>query len=132
MSIMGTQPLTVSSAHKFYVKFKFLNLQFLRYIIILYQNITNLIAVLRIRIPINRIHIFLDLPDPDPLVTGIHPDPAPDPDRSVFMHNIKKHIDSYFFPLFHFLSDKLYKCTFQKNLAQRKCVQIFFPWYHDQ
>jgi hypothetical protein len=129
---METQPLTVSSPHKFYVKFNFKSYNSSGTLLFLYQNITNLIAVLRIRIPINRIHIFLDLPDPDPLVTGIHPDPAPDPDRSVFMHNIKKHIDSYFFPLFHFLYDKLYKCTFQKNLAQRKCVQIFFPWYHDQ
>ncbi len=31
-------------------------------------------AVLRIRI-----HMFLGLPDPDPLVRGMDPDPAPDP-----------------------------------------------------
>ncbi len=33
--------------------------------------------VLRIRI--HRIHMFLGLPDPDPLVRGMDPDPAPDP-----------------------------------------------------
>ncbi len=26
-----------------------------------------------------RIHMFLGLPDPDPLVRGMDPDPAPDP-----------------------------------------------------
>jgi hypothetical protein len=33
-----------------------------------------------------RIHMFLGLPDPDPLVTGTDPDPAPDPalDPSLF------------------------------------------------
>ncbi len=38
--------------------------------------------VLRIRIRIHRIHVFLGLldPDPDPLVTGSDPDPALDPD----------------------------------------------------
>jgi hypothetical protein len=35
------------------------------------------LAVLRIRI--HRIHMFLGLPDPDPLVRGIDPDPDPDP-----------------------------------------------------
>jgi hypothetical protein len=40
-------------------------------------------AVLRIRIP--RIHKFLGLPDPDPLVRGMAPDPDPalDPDPLV-------------------------------------------------
>jgi hypothetical protein len=37
-----------------------------------------LAAVLRIRI--HRIHIFLGLLDPDPLVRGMDPDPALDPD----------------------------------------------------
>ncbi len=45
-------------------------------------------AVLRIRIRI-RIHMFLGLPDPDtdPLVRGMDPDPAldPDPDLSIIM-----------------------------------------------
>jgi hypothetical protein len=35
-------------------------------------------AVLRIRI-----HMFLGLPDPDPLVRGMDPDPALDPDPSI-------------------------------------------------
>jgi hypothetical protein len=34
-------------------------------------------SVFRIRIQIHRIHMFLGLPDPDPLVRGI--DPTPDP-----------------------------------------------------
>jgi hypothetical protein len=38
-------------------------------------------AVLRIRIRIHRIHVFLGLldPDPDPLVRGMDPDPGLDP-----------------------------------------------------
>jgi hypothetical protein len=39
---------------------------------------TNSQAVLWIRIRIRRIHMFLGLPDPDPLVRGMDPDPAPD------------------------------------------------------
>jgi hypothetical protein len=41
--------------------------------------------VLRIRIRIHRIHMFLGLPDPDPLVRGMDPDPALDPDPSIIM-----------------------------------------------
>ncbi len=37
-------------------------------------------AVLRIRI-----HMFFGLPDPDPLVRGMDPDPALDPDPSIIM-----------------------------------------------
>ncbi len=50
-----------------------------------------LYAVLRIRnrIRIHRIHMFLGLLDPDPLVTGMDPDPDPaldpDPDPSIIM-----------------------------------------------
>jgi hypothetical protein len=44
-----------------------------------------LTAVLRIRI--HRIHMFLGLPDPDPLIIGMDPDPAldQDPDPSIIM-----------------------------------------------
>jgi hypothetical protein len=45
--------------------------------------IQHLYAVLRIRI--YRIHVFLGLPDPDPLVRGIDPDPALDKDPSINM-----------------------------------------------
>ena len=43
------------------------------------------IPVLRIRI--HRIHVFLGLQDPDPLVRGMDPDPDPalDPDPSIIM-----------------------------------------------
>jgi hypothetical protein len=43
---------------------------------------TKLLPVLRIRIRIHRIHMFLGLPDPDPLVRGMDRDPDPllDPD----------------------------------------------------
>ncbi len=41
---------------------------------------------------IQRIHMFLDLPDPDPLVRGMDPDPDPaldpDPDPSIIMQKI--------------------------------------------
>ncbi len=40
-------------------------------------------AVLRIRI--HRINMFLGLQDPDPLVRGMDPDSAPDPDPSIIM-----------------------------------------------
>ncbi len=42
---------------------------------------------IQIRIRIHRIHVFLGLLDPDPLVRGMDPDPdpAPDPDPSVIM-----------------------------------------------
>jgi hypothetical protein len=43
---------------------------------------TWLAAVFRIRI---RIHVFFGLPDPDPLVRGMDPDPALDPDPSIIM-----------------------------------------------
>jgi hypothetical protein len=39
-------------------------------------------------IRIHRIHMFLGLPDPDPLVRGM--DPAPDPDCSSSCKNSKK------------------------------------------
>jgi hypothetical protein len=39
----------------------------------------SFIAVLRIRIRIHRIHRFLGLLDPDPLVRGVDPDPDLDP-----------------------------------------------------
>jgi len=44
-------------------------------------------AVLRIQIQIriHRIHMFLDLPDPDPLVRGMDSDPALDQDPSIVM-----------------------------------------------
>jgi hypothetical protein len=43
--------------------------------------------LIRIRIWIHWIHVFLGLPspDPDPPVTGMDPDPAPDPDLSINM-----------------------------------------------
>jgi hypothetical protein len=51
--------------------------------------------------------MFLGLqdPDPDPLVRGMDPDPAPNP--SIIMQNSKKNLDSYYFvTLFDFLSLK--------------------------
>ncbi len=40
---------------------------------------------IRIRIRIHRLHVFFGLPDPDPLVRGMDPDPALDPDPSIIM-----------------------------------------------
>jgi hypothetical protein len=57
-------------------------------------------VVLRIRI-----HVFLGLLDPDPLVRDM--DPAPDPDLLSSCKNSKKNLDSYYFvTLFYFLSLK--------------------------
>jgi hypothetical protein len=76
--------------------------------------------VLRIRIRshwIHRIHMFLGLPDPDPIVRGMDPDPDP----FIIMQNSKKNLDSYYFvTLFDFLSLKndvmyLQKVTSRKN-----------------
>jgi hypothetical protein len=51
----------------------------------LFATILHIAPVFRIRIRIHRIHVFLGLPDPDPLVRGMDPDPNPalDPDPSI-------------------------------------------------
>jgi hypothetical protein len=53
----------------------------------------------QIRIWIHRIHMFLALPDLDPLVRGMDPALAPDPDPSIILlsssKNSKKNLDSY-------------------------------------
>jgi hypothetical protein len=55
----------------------------------LVQNVPVLRIRIRIRIRIHRIHMFVGLSDPDPLVRGMAPDldPAldPDPDPSITM-----------------------------------------------
>jgi hypothetical protein len=54
--------------------------------------------------------MFLGLPDSNPLVRGMGPDPAldPDPDPSIILQNSKKNLDSYYFVnLFDFLSLKM-------------------------
>jgi hypothetical protein len=57
-----------------------------------------LLSVLRIRI---RIHRFLGLLDPDPLVRGMDPAPDPDLDPSIIMQKEKSRFllfcDSFFF-----------------------------------
>jgi hypothetical protein len=65
--------------------------------------------VLRIRIRIHRIHVFLGLLDPDPLVSAMDPDP------SIIMQKSKEK------PWFHLFSDfwlfifeKWCKCSFKK------------------
>ncbi len=64
-----------------------------------FNNPSNFSPVLRIRI-----HMFLGLPDPDPLVRGMDPDPDP----SIMQKKIsKKNLDSYYFvTLFDILSLK--------------------------
>ncbi len=48
--------------------------------------------------------MFLGLPDPDPLVRGMDPDPDP---SIIMQNNGKKNLDSYYFmTLFDFLSLK--------------------------
>jgi hypothetical protein len=67
------------------------------------RSTLHLKAVLRIRI--HRIHMFLGLTYPDPLVRGRDrdPDPALDPDPSIIMKNSKKNLDSYYFVTYSFL-----------------------------
>jgi hypothetical protein len=52
-------------------------------------NLSLFLPVLRIRIRIHRIHVFLGHLDPDPLVRAMDPDPDPavdpDPDPSIIM-----------------------------------------------
>ena len=75
------------------------------------------------RIRIHGIHIFLGLPDPDPLVRGMDPDqyPAPVPDHSIIMQNSKKNLDSYYaVTLFDFLSLKNEVNVPSKSNKQKK------------
>jgi hypothetical protein len=69
--------------------------------------------------------MFLGLPDPDPLVRGMDPDPAldPDPDPSIIMQNSKKNLDSYYFvTLFDFLSLKNDVNVPSKSKKQKKLL----------
>ncbi len=52
--------------------------------------------------------MFLGLPDHDPLVTCMDPDPDPalDPDPSIIKQNCKKNLDSYYFVALDFLGLK--------------------------
>jgi hypothetical protein len=61
--------------------------------------------------------MFLGLPDPDPLVRGMDPDPSLDPDPYIIMQNL----DSYYFvTLFDFLSLKNYVNLPSKSNKQKK------------
>ncbi len=67
--------------------------------------------------------MFFGLPDPDPLVRGMDPDPAlnPDPDPSIIMQNNKKNLESYYFvTLFDFLSLKNNVNVPSKSNKQKK------------
>ncbi len=56
---------------------------------------------IQIRIRIHQIQMFLGLPDPDPLVRGMDPELAPDPDPSIILlsssKTSKKNLDFYCF-----------------------------------
>jgi hypothetical protein len=59
--------------------------------------------------------VFFGLPDPDPLVRGMDPDPALNPDPSIIMQNNKKNLESYYFvTLLIFIFEKQCKSAFQK------------------
>jgi hypothetical protein len=69
--------------------------------------------------------MFLGLPDPDPLVRGMDPDPDPalhpDPDPSIIIKISKKNLDSYYFvALFDFISVKDYVNEPSKSNKQKK------------
>jgi hypothetical protein len=79
--------------------------------------------VLRIRIRIHRIHMFLGLQDPypDPLVRGMDPDPF------ITMQKSKKNLDSYYFvTLFDFLSLKNDVNVLQKVISRKNSVKKLF------
>jgi hypothetical protein len=75
--------------------------------------------------------MFLGLPDPDPLVSGMDPHPALDPDPSIIMQKNKKNLDSYYFvTLFDFLSLKNDVNVPSKSNKQKKlCSKISFCWH---
>jgi hypothetical protein len=61
--------------------------------------------------------MILGLPDPDPLVRGMDPDPDP----SIIMQNSKKNLDSYYIvTLFDFLSLKNDVNVPSKSIKQKK------------
>ena len=61
--------------------------------------------------------MLLGLPDPDPLVRGMDPDPDP----SIIMQNSKKNLDSYYFvTFFDFLSLKNNVNVPSKSNKQKK------------
>jgi hypothetical protein len=67
--------------------------------------------------------MFLGLqdPDPDPLVRGMDPDPALDPDPLSSCKNSKKNLDSFYFvTLFDFLSLKTDVNVPSKSNKQKK------------
>ncbi len=82
--------------------------------------------------------MFLGLPDPDPLVRGMDPDPDPaldpdpdlalDPDPSIIMQKSKKNLYSYYLvTLFDFLSLKNDVNVASKSNRQNKlCYKICF------
>jgi hypothetical protein len=58
--------------------------------------------------------MFLGLPDPDPIVRGMDPDP------SIIMQKSKKNLDSYYFvTLLDFLSLKNYVNVPSKSIKQK-------------
>ncbi len=68
-----------------------------------------------------RFHVFLGLPDRDPLVRGMDPDPTLDPDPSIIMQNCKKNLDaSYLVTLFDFLYLKNDVNVASKSNKQKK------------
>ena len=75
--------------------------------------------------------MFLGLPDPDPLVRGIKPNPTPDLDPSIIMQKKKKNLDSYYFvTLFDFLSLKYDVNVPSKVLSRKNCVKkLVFCWH---
>ncbi len=66
--------------------------------------------------------MFLGLPDPDPLVKGMDPDP------SIIMQNSKKNLGSYYFvTLFDFLSLKnVVNVPSKSNKPKKLCKKISF------
>ncbi len=82
-------------------------------------HVSTYSAVFRIRI--HRIHVVFGLPDPDPLVRGMDPDPALDQILLSSCKNNKKNLESYYFvTLFDFLSMKNNVNVPSKSNEQKK------------
>jgi hypothetical protein len=76
-----------------------------------------------------RIHKFLGLPDLDPLVRGMDPDPALDPDPSVIKLNSKKSAWFLLFCDFFFI---FYVSVTSKSKKQKNFFLTFFFKFYDE
>ena len=76
--------------------------------------------------------MFLGLLDPDPSITGMDLDPAPDSDPPIIMKNSKKNLDSYCFktPFDHLsLKNDVNLGYLQKVIGRKTFFKLVFCWH---